>query len=355
MNEDYFIAVDFHCKYQKVAWMNRATGETGEADLEHADLEKLRQWYKAFRPGTVVGMEASGYGWWFEQLIQEVGLELWVGHPGHIARMRLRKQKNDRRDAEHLLGLLVRDEFPQVWRPSPEQREQKTLIRYRVKLMQERTRCVNTLRALVYNFNLQIKSGSLSKASREKIRALSMGPRLDRERDELLDRIEDLEERIKQRQKEIEGWADQDPGAARLMTIPGVGPLTSLYLVRTLGPVKRFAGMRQVVSYVGLDSVEHSSDNQNKRRRYGKISKQGDRMLRWLLVQSAVAATRRDERLKRFYRRLLLRKGIAVARVAAARKLLVWSWVLLRDEIDYPEFLRRASVRDLPARLHGLS
>ncbi|MDA2934885.1 hypothetical protein MYX82_11170 [Acidobacteria bacterium AH-259-D05] len=46
---------------------------------------------------------------------------------------------------------------------------------------------------------------------------------------------------------------------------------------------------------------------------------------------------------------------VAVARVAAARKLLVWSWVLLRDEIDYPEFLKRASVRDLPARLHGLS
>ena len=75
------------------------------------------------------------------------------------------------------------------------------------------------------------------------------------------------------------------------MTIPGVGPLTLLYLVRTLGPVERFAGMRQVVSYVGLDSVERSSDNRNQRRRYGKISKQGDRMLRWLLVQSAVSAT----------------------------------------------------------------
>ncbi len=228
MNEDYFIAVDFHCKYQKVTWVNRATGETGEADLEHADLEKLRQWYRGFRPGTVVGMEAGGYSWWFEQLIQEVGLELKVGHPGHIARMRLRKQKNDRRDAEHLPGLLVREEFPQVWRPDTEQREQKTLIRYRVKLMQERTRCVNTLRALVYNFNLQIKSGSLSKASREKIRALSMGARLERERDELLDRIEELEERIRERQKEIEGWAAQDPEAVRLMTIPGVGPLTSL-------------------------------------------------------------------------------------------------------------------------------
>ncbi len=248
----------------------------------------------------------------------------------------------------------MREEFPQVWRPDPEQREQKTLIRYRVKLAQERTRCVNTLRALVYNFNLQIKRGSLSKAGREKIRALSIGLWLERERDELLDRIEELEKHIRERQKEIKGWAAQDPEAIRLMSIPGVGPLTSLYLVRTLGPVERFAGMRQVVSYVGLDSVERISDNRNQRRCYGKISKQGDRMLRWLLVQSAVAATRYDQRLKRFYCRLLHRKGVPVARVAAARKPLVWFWVLLRDEIDYPEFLIRASVRDLPGQLNGL-
>ncbi len=78
-------------------------------------------------------------------------------------------------------------------------------------------------------------------------------------------------------------------------------------------------------------------------------------MLRWLLVQSALSATRYEPRLKRFYSRLLHRQGMPVARVAAARKLLVWSWVLLRDGIDYPEFLRRASVRDLPAKSHGLS
>ncbi len=59
MSEDDFIAADFHCKYQKVAWVNRATGETGEADLDHADLEKLRQWYKAFRPGTVLGWKLA--------------------------------------------------------------------------------------------------------------------------------------------------------------------------------------------------------------------------------------------------------------------------------------------------------
>jgi hypothetical protein len=110
-----------------------------------------------------------------------------------------------------------------------------------------------------------------------------------------------------------------------------------------------------VDSLPGEVNAGHSSDNQNKRRRYGEISKQGDRMLRWLLVQSAVAVTQHDRRLKRFYSRLLHRKGIAVARVAVACKLLVWSWVLLRDEIAYPEFLRRASVRDLIARLHGLS
>ena len=107
------------------------------------------------------------------------------------------------------------------------------------------------------------------------------------------------------------------------MTIPGVGPITSLYLVLTLGPVQRFSTAKQVVCYVGLDSVESSSDNLHKKRRYGSISKQGERTLRWLLVQSAVAAARWNPALKRFYRRLLHRKGMPVARVAAARS--CWS------------------------------
>lgn len=353
---DYLIGVDFHCKYQRVAWLNRRSGETQAADLRHDDREEVVRFYRQFPAGSVVGLEAGGYSWWFEQLLEQLRLEVRVGHPGHIARMRLRRQRNDRRDAQHVLELLVRGEFPEVWRGSLEQRARKKVIRYRVQLVRERTRWINRLRALGYNFQLVLPRGYLSRAARRRLRELAMGGELEGLRDEMLERIEVLQTRVRQLDRQIQEWARQDPQARRVMTIPGLGPITSLYLVLTLGPPSRFPRLKQVVGYVGLDSMERSSDNLFQPRRYGSISKQGDRTLRWLLTQGAVSACRHNPRLRRFYRRLLHRKGMPVARIAAARKLLVWAFVLLRDRIEYPEFSRRSpgrSVRGLPENVHG--
>ena len=186
---DYLIGVDFHCKYQRVAWVNQKTGETDGVDLYHDEERKVREFYEQFPAGTVIGMEAGGYSWWFERVMEELGHNLRLGHPGTIARKRVSRHRNDRRDAEHVLGLLMRDDFPQVWRCSVRQREQKKVIRYRVKLVRERSRWINTLRALVYNFNLQIKRGHLSLAARERIRQLRMGEEMESLRDELLERI----------------------------------------------------------------------------------------------------------------------------------------------------------------------
>ncbi len=351
---NYFIGVDFHCKYQRVAWLDRTTGEIEEANVGHEDEEEVRKFYRRFPAGTEVGMEAGGYSWWFERLLEQEGHQALMGDPGVIARRRERRQKNDRLDALHVLNLLAQGNFPRIWRPTVRQREQKRVIRHRVKLVRERTRLINALRAQVYNFNLQLKRGRLSAAAREKILRLSMGAELDELRDELLERIGELDGRVEQLKRRIAGWAQDDSSARRLMSLPGVGPITSLYLVLTLGDAGRFAGAKKVVGYVGLDSVEASSDNLHKKRRYGSISKQGDRTARWLLIQCVVTAVRLNPVLKRFYRRLLHRKGMPVARVAAARKLLVWAFVMLRDGIDFAEFSRRGSVRDLPATGHGL-
>lgn len=225
---EYLIGVDFHCKYQRVAWVNRESGETDGVDLYHDEERKVKEFYEQFPPGTVIGMEAGGYSWWFESLMEELGHNLRLGHPGTIARKRVSRHRNDRRDAEHVLGLLVRDDFPEVWRCNPKQREQKKVIRYRVKLVRERSRWINTLRALVYNFNLQIKRGHLSLAARERIRQLRMGEELESLRDELLERITQLDTRIRELEGKISAWAHEDSQATRLMTMPGMGVNTSL-------------------------------------------------------------------------------------------------------------------------------
>jgi transposase len=331
--------VDFHCKYQKVAWLDPPTGEVREADVHHDSTQAVREFYAQFPAGSVVGMEVSGYSFWFEQMVAEMGLELQVGHPGEVARMRRRRQKNDRRDAQHLLDLLSKGEFPTVWRPSPREREQRILIRHLVRLVRQRTRWINVLRALVYNYNLRIPRGYLSKARLDQIRQLQMSPRLNELRDELLEQIQQVEEPIGKLKEEVKALAESQEKVCRLMTIPGIGPMTGLYTTLSLGPVQRFARAKQVVSYVGLDSVESSSDNLHRSRRYGNISKQGDRQLRWLLIQSATTACQYHPQLRRFYKRLTYRKPWPVVKTAVARKLLVCCYVLLRDQIDYPELL----------------
>jgi transposase len=108
--------------------------------------------------------------------------------------------------------------------------------------------------------------------------------------------------------------------------------------VHTLGEVARFATTRKVVAYAGLEPMEHSSA---ETKRYGASSKDGSRLLRFLLGEAAQVAVRTDEELRSFYKRLVARRGKARAVVAVARKLLVRCFIMLRDEIDYAGFRRR--------------
>ncbi|HET9164540.1 MAG TPA: transposase, partial [Candidatus Angelobacter sp.] len=124
----------------------------------------------------------------------------------------------------------------------------------------------------------------------------------------------------------VEQEAGQHPVARLLQTHPGVGPVTSLAFVLTLGKIERFQHSRQVVSYLGLNPAENSSGG---RQRLGAISKQGNPMLRSLLVEAGQSASRMDTELKRAYQRLKQRKHSAVAKVMVARKLAVrlyWMW-----------------------------
>ena len=109
-----------------------------------------------------------------------------------------------------------------------------------------------------------------------------------------------------------------------------------------LGNPKRFATANQVASYIGMISCEHTS---GKRQRLRKLSKQGNSLLRYLWTEATRTAVRKDPELKRFYRRKLIQKGMGKARIAAARKLGIRLWIMLRDQIDYEEFCRRGKLR----------
>jgi transposase len=341
-----YCGVDFHARQQTICYCDSAGGEIRLHELSHKQ-DDVRGFYSAFAGEVVVGIEASGYSTWFVELLEGLGHRILIGDASEIRRLAKRRQKNDRRDASLILDLLLRGEFPQVHRPPFESREVLRLLRYRHKLVQMRTRAKNSLQALAFSAGSAGRSRLLSREGRERFLRLPMSEAMGRQRAEWLSLVDELNARI----KSVDAWLDQkakrDERVMRLQTHPGIGLLTSLALVHALEPVSRFDGGRKVAAYVGLDPMEYSSGD---KQRFGSISKGGSRLLRYLLVEAAQITVRRDEGLKSFYLRLLRRRGAQKAKVAAARKLLIRGYILLRDGIDYAEFLRRG-VEARPARL----
>jgi transposase len=174
------------------------------------------------------------------------------------------------------------------------------------------------------------------------LRALVLLPHTGRRRDDSLELLNWLNHRIDELDSHVAAVAAADPSARRLMTHPGVGPLTALATVLVLGPVARFPSSKHVVSYIGLAPTVNASAD---KYRLGHISKQGSALLRWVLGQAAPLATRADADLKRAYFAVFRRRGRPKAKVALARRLLVRLYVMLRDEIDYDEFCRRGRAR----------
>ena len=340
-----YCGVDFHARQQTVCSCDTTDGAIQLTELDH-QADDIRGFYSRLAGEVIVGLEASGYSTWFVELVEGLGHQVLIGDAAEVRRLAKRRQKNDRRDASLILDLLLRGEFPQVHRPPFESREVLRLLRHRHKLVQIRTRAKNSLQALAFSAGSAGRSRLLSREGRERFLRLEMSEAMGRQREEWLSLVDDLNRRI----KSLDAWLDErakcDERVLRLQTHPGIGLLTSLALVHALEPVSRFAGGRKVAAYVGLDPMEYSS---GEKQRFGSISKGGSRLLRYLLVEAARITVRRDEELKRFYQRLLGRRGSQKARVAVARKLLIRGYILLRDGIDYAEFLRRG-VAARPAR-----
>ena len=308
------IGCDFHPGFQQVAIFDNLTGEVQEKRLQHR--AEAEQFYQSLGGQEVrVGMEACGHYPWFERLLGELGIELWFGDAARVRASVVRKQKTDRRDAEHLLHLLMEDRFPKIWVPSLEVRDVRQLLVHRHKQVQARTRTKNQLQAMALSCGVQKKRKLWTKVGREELEQLPLLPYAAERRKRLLEALDGLEAEISELDRRVSEEARQRPEAVRLMTHPGVGPVTSLAFVLIIGPVERFERSKQVVSYLGLNPQEHSSGG---KQRLGAISKQGNPMMRSLLVEAGHTAARFDPALKRMYQRLKFRRGAAVADYADA-------------------------------------
>jgi transposase len=344
--EKIYIGVDFHARQQTICYLTTDSGEILFHQLQHQDKAAVRAFYAQFTGQVIVGLEASGYSPWFERLLEELGCEVWLGHAAEIRRRARWRHKNDRRDAELILDLMLHNEFPRLYLPPLQSREVLRMLRYRQKLIKLRTIGKNSLQALALQSGLAKGPHLFTKTGLQELRTATMSPAMQWQREQWLQLLAPLNQQLLETMLWLKQQSQADQRIQRLRTHPGVGLLTALCLVHSLEPVSRFANTRKVTAYAGLDPLERSSA---ERQRFLRISKGGSRVLRFLLVEAAHTAIRKDADLRRFYQRLTERHGRPKAKVAVSRKLLIRSYIMLRDEIDYAEFQRRA-VAVRPAR-----
>src|SRR6476469_6111475 len=332
------IGCDYHPGFQQIALVDTETGELEERHLAHR--QEAEQFYQKLKQRNVavrVGMESSGHSRWFERLLRQLEFELWIGDAAEIRTKRVRKQKTDRQDAQLLLRLMMEDRFPRIWVPDAANRDMRQLLWHRHRLVQMRTRVMNQLHVVALNEGLRRKKALWRPAGRKELDSFALAPWVSRRRQDLLDLFDQLTPKIQELTQALDEEVEKRPVARRLRTHPGVGPLTALAFELVLGTVERFHCGKQIASYIGLVPAEESSGD---RRRLGHISKQGNVLLRFLLVEAAQVTVRSQAEWRSRFFHLAMRRGRKIAKVAMARKLAIQLFWMMRKGWDYENVIR---------------
>src|SRR5215472_16694539 len=209
-------------------------------------------------------MEASGHARWFERLLEELKIELWMGDAEVIRAKRGRKPKTDREDALHILKLLRTGDFPKIWVASWENRDLRQLLWHRHRMVQARTRAMNQLQAVALNEGLRCKKKLWREQGREQLEGFRLAPWASRGREDLLELLDRMNPTIAELTHAIEQEAEKNPQARRLMSHPGAGALTSLAFVLIIGKAERFNCGKQIAAYLGLVPLEDSSGERRR-------------------------------------------------------------------------------------------
>ena len=199
------IGVDFHPEFQQIALVDTDSGEFQEKRLAHpAEAEQFYRDLAEQGKKVRVGMEASGHARWFERLLTELQLELWIGDAAQIRAKRVRKQKTDRQDAQLILKLMLKDDFPQIWVPRWENRDLRQLLWHRHRLVQARTRIMNQLQAVALNQGLRCKKRLWRERGRQQLESFRLAPWASRRRCDLLELLDRLNPTIAELSQAIE-------------------------------------------------------------------------------------------------------------------------------------------------------
>jgi transposase len=242
--------------------------------------------------------------------------------------------KNDQKDARILSEASCRILLPSVHVPTERSRELKSLCGARETLIRSRTMLINNVRGWQRTRLIRVRGGATSSfPQRLREHAASNQLALPEHVNRNLEMIEALNLQVKAADKQVTKIAGDDPVCRRLMTTPGVGPVTAVRFVAAIDDVKRFSSAHTVGSYLGLTPGEHSSSERTQKL---GITKAGSSDVRRTLIQAAwVVMYRSKDPMALWAKQIEARRGKFIAIVALARKLSGILFALWRDETTY--------------------
>jgi transposase len=296
---------------------------------------KLEELFTKWEPSRVV-IEASAEAFRVADAAIAAGHQVRVVPPTLVRLLGVgeRGVKNDQRDARHLSRASTQTEIPSVHIPSKEARELKSVCGARDVLIETRTKLVNNVRGWMRTQLWRVRGTLVTLPDRLRAHAESLGTTLPEHIERQLRLLAVVSEEVQAADKQLRKTADEHVVCRRLMTIPGIGPVTAIRFVAAIDDPTRFSSAHRIQSYIGLTPGEDSS---SQRERRTSITKAGPASVRRNLIQAAWVAFRfrPSDPMVRWATEIRERRGKFIAVVALARKMAGVMYALWRDQTNY--------------------
>jgi transposase len=330
---EYYIGVDFHKQFSFVSVMDTNGTILEQQQLSHLDVPSIRGFFSRFAPNASVSVEATRSWYWFVDLLQDLGLSVNLVHPKKTRIIAESTIKTDKIDAS-VLAHLDRCQFlPKAFIPDLHSRSLRELLRYHLSLVKFRTATKNKIHALLAKLNIHHEFSDLfGKAGLAFLRKLSLPDIFRLELNGYTSLLDHLKESIDAVATVIKSSCGQSTMASRLLNVPGIGLFSALLLAAEIADIHRFSSFRKFCSYAGLAPSTHQSGSKIY---HGRVIKDSNAYIRYVLIEAVSHAIRKDQTLSRFYHRIAKKRGSSKARVATARKLAKIIFFMLSKNQDY--------------------
>ena len=323
-----YIGIDLHKQTSYVTKMN-AQGKILEQRNLRNDPETLRGYFAQQPADTRFAVEATGNWMYLYELIEERDPDLVLAHPLKTKAIASARIKTDKIDSTILAHLLRTDLLPAAYIPPRAVRDTREVLRYRAALVRVRTSLKNRIAALIAKTGLRPPTKTaVGVKSRRFLATAPVRPCYRLALDGYLRLLEHLTEEIQRVTEVITTQVEQDPQAQLLCTMPGIGAYSALLILSEIGDIRRFPDGRHLCSYAGLVPSVYASGGKT---RLGRLTKQGSKWLRWILVECSVHAITGAPQFRSLYTRVARKHGPNTGRVAVARAMLKTIYAMLTN------------------------